>query len=66
MVSNGNLLFLTWAIKQSKACLGTVVHKKTAAVIAFTEVKSEDQWELANVVLAAKTNLCVPELLLCL
>jgi len=66
MVSNGNLLFLTWVIKQSKARLGTVVHKKTAAVIAFTEVNSEDQRELANVVSAAKANLCVPELLLCL
>jgi len=66
MVSNGNLLFLTWAIKQSKAHLGTTVHKKTTAVITFTEVKSEDQWELANVVLAVNANLCVPELLLCL
>jgi len=48
------------------ARLGTVVHRKTAAVITFTEVKSEDQWELANIVSAAKANLCVPELLLCL
>jgi len=45
-----------YVIVKSKARLGTVVHKKTAAVIAFTEVKSEDQRDLANLVSAAKAN----------
>jgi len=45
-----------YVIIKSKARLGTVVHKKTAAVLAFTEVRSEDQRELANLVSAAKVN----------
>jgi len=45
-----------YVIVKSKARLGTVVHKKTAAVLALTEVKSEDQRELANIVSAAKAN----------
>lgn len=36
--------------------LGTVVHKKTAAVCAMTEVKSEDEREFAALVSAAKAN----------
>ncbi|KAF9025010.1 L30e-like protein [Hymenopellis radicata] len=39
-----------------KARLGTVVHKKTAAVVALQDVKSEDQRELATLVSAAKAN----------
>jgi large subunit ribosomal protein L7Ae len=45
-----------YVIVKSKARLGTVVHKKTAAVLALQEVKSEDQRELANLVSAAKAN----------
>ena len=42
---------------QGQARLGTVVHKKTAAVVTLQEVKSEDQRELAMLVSAAKANL---------
>jgi large subunit ribosomal protein L7Ae len=45
-------------ILKGKASLGTVVHKKMAAVVALQEVKSEDQRELAMLVDAAKANLC--------
>jgi len=45
-----------YVIVKGKARLGTVVHKKTAAVVAIQEVKSEDQRELANLVSAAKAN----------
>jgi large subunit ribosomal protein L7Ae len=39
-----------YAIIKGKARLGTVVHKKTAAVVALTEVKSEDKSELSKLV----------------
>ena len=39
-----------YAIIKGKARLGTVVHKKTAAVLALTEVKSEDKSELSKLV----------------
>ena len=39
-----------YAIIKGKARLGTVVHKKTAAVVALTEVKSEDKNELSKLV----------------
>lgn len=39
-----------YAIMKGKARLGTVVHKKTAAVLALTEVKSEDKSELSKLV----------------
>jgi len=45
-----------YVIVKGKARLGTVVHKKTAAVLAVQEVKSEDQRELANIISAAKAN----------
>ncbi|PFH45665.1 hypothetical protein AMATHDRAFT_77957 [Amanita thiersii Skay4041] len=45
-----------YVIVKGKARLGTVVHKKTAAVLAIQEVKSEDQRELATLVSAAKAN----------
>jgi hypothetical protein len=41
-----------YVIVKGKARLGTVVHKKTAAVLAIQEVKSEDQRELATLVSA--------------
>ena len=41
-----------YAIVKGKARLGTVVHKKTAAVLAFTEVKGEDKSELSKLVSA--------------
>ncbi|KAK0538945.1 60S ribosomal protein L8 [Tilletia horrida] len=45
-----------YVIVKGKARVGTLVHKKTAAVAALTEVRSEDQRELANLVSAAKAN----------
>ena len=48
-----------YVIVKGKARLGTVVHKKTAAVLAVQDVKSEDQRELATLVSAAKANLYV-------
>ena len=39
-----------YAIIKGKARLGTVVHKKTAAVLALTEVKGEDKNELSKLV----------------
>lgn len=39
-----------YAIIKGKARLGTVVHKKTAAVVALTEVKPEDKNELSKLV----------------
>ena len=41
---------------QGKARLGEVVHKKTAAAVAVTGVKNEDQRELAQLVETAKSN----------
>lgn len=43
-----------YAIIKGKARLGTVVHKKTAAVLAFTEVRPEDKSELAKLVSTIK------------
>jgi len=45
---------IPYAIVKGKARLGTVVHKKTAAVLALTEVKSEDKSELSKLVSAIK------------
>ncbi|KUL92496.1 hypothetical protein ZTR_02695 [Talaromyces verruculosus] len=43
-----------YAIIKGKARLGTVVHKKTAAVVALTEVRSEDNSEFSKLVSAIK------------
>ncbi|PSN61063.1 cytosolic large ribosomal subunit protein L7A [Corynespora cassiicola Philippines] len=43
-----------YAIVKGKARLGTVVHQKTAAVLALTEVRSEDKNELSKLVSAIK------------
>lgn len=43
-----------YAIIKGKARLGTVVHKKTAAVVALTEVRSEDKSELSKLTQAIK------------
>ncbi|KAH8599799.1 60S ribosomal protein L8-B [Bisporella sp. PMI_857] len=43
-----------YAIIKGKARLGTVVYKKTAAVLALTEVRSEDKSELSKLVSAIK------------
>ncbi|KNZ52843.1 large subunit ribosomal protein L7Ae [Puccinia sorghi] len=45
-----------YCIVKNKARLGTVVHKKTAAVVAFTEIRSEDKNELAKLISAVKIN----------
>jgi large subunit ribosomal protein L7Ae len=46
-----------YVIVKGKARLGTVVHKKTAAVLVVSEVRSEDDRELSTLVSAAKANL---------
>ena len=56
------LLFVErWAyrdvIVKGKARLGTVVHKKTAVIVAIQEVRSGDDRELATLISVAKTNL---------
>jgi large subunit ribosomal protein L7Ae len=43
-----------YAIIKGKARLGTVVHKKTAAVLALTEVRGEDKSELSKLVSTIK------------
>jgi large subunit ribosomal protein L7Ae len=43
-----------YAIIKGKARLGTVVHKKTAAVLALTEVRSEDKSELSKLLSTIK------------
>ncbi|RFU31634.1 hypothetical protein B7463_g4694, partial [Scytalidium lignicola] len=45
---------IPYAIVKGKARLGTVVHKKTAAVLAVTEVRSEDKSELSKLVQTIK------------
>jgi len=45
---------IPYAIVKGKARLGTVVHQKTAAVLALTEVRSEDKTELSKLVSAVK------------
>ncbi|KXN82154.1 60S ribosomal protein L8, partial [Leucoagaricus sp. SymC.cos] len=45
-----------YVIVKGKARLGTVVHKRTAAVVALQDVKSEDQRDLATLISAAKAN----------
>lgn len=45
-----------YVIVKGKARLGTLVHKKTAAVAALQDVRSEDERELATLVSAAKSN----------
>jgi len=45
-----------YCIVKGKARLGTVVHKKTATALCLTEVKSEDQKDLASLVQVVKSN----------
>jgi len=45
-----------YVIVKNKARLGTVVHKKTAAVLTIADVRSEDNSDLAKLVSAAKAN----------
>ncbi|EIW78611.1 ribosomal protein L4 [Coniophora puteana RWD-64-598 SS2] len=45
-----------YVIVKGKARLGTVVNKKTAAVLVVEEVRSEDSRELATLISAAKAN----------
>jgi len=45
---------IPYAIIKGKARLGTVVHKKTAAVLALTEVRTEDKNELSKLITAVK------------
>jgi len=45
-----------YCIVKGKARLGTLVHKKTATAVVFTEVKDADKSELSHVVSAVKTN----------
>ncbi|MCJ1328805.1 60S ribosomal protein L8B [Thelotrema lepadinum] len=43
-----------YAIVKGKARLGTVVHQKTAAVLAISEVRQEDKSELSKLISAIK------------
>lgn len=45
-----------YVIVKGKARLGVVTGKKTSAVVAIDNVRSEDQQALANLVSAAKAN----------
>mmetsp|Transcript_25627 Transcript_25627/g.101118 ORF Transcript_25627/g.101118 Transcript_25627/m.101118 type:complete len:268 (-) Transcript_25627:410-1213(-) len=45
-----------YCIVKSKARLGKVVHKKTAAALAFTTVKSEDKPEFAKLVQSVRAS----------
>jgi large subunit ribosomal protein L7Ae len=45
-----------YCIVKSKARLGRVVHRKTAACLAFSQVNSEDKTQLSKLVEAVKTN----------
>ncbi|KAI5434388.1 hypothetical protein KIW84_021288 [Lathyrus oleraceus] len=45
-----------YCIVKGKARLGTVVHKKTAAVLCLTTVKNEDKTEFSRVLEAIKAN----------
>lgn len=47
---------IPYVICKGKARLGTVVHKKTAAVLALTEVRAEDKTELSKVIDTIKTG----------
>lgn len=47
---------IPYVIVKGKSRIGTLVHKKTAAVAVIQDVRSEDQRELANLVSAAKAN----------
>jgi len=47
---------IPYVIVKNKARLGTVIHQKTAAVLTITDVKKEDEKELATLVSAAKAN----------
>jgi len=48
---------IPFCIAKGKARLGQLVHKKTAACVAVTAVKNEDQREFAQIVEAAKVRL---------
>ncbi|KAF2220824.1 60S ribosomal protein L8-B [Elsinoe ampelina] len=45
---------IPYVIVKGKARLGTVVHKKTAAVLALTEVRQEDKNELSKLISTVK------------
>jgi large subunit ribosomal protein L7Ae len=45
-----------YAIVKGKARLGQVVHKKTSAVLAITNVRNEDRHEFSQLVSAVRTN----------
>ncbi|KAF9997561.1 60S ribosomal protein L8B [Entomortierella chlamydospora] len=47
---------IPYVIVKGKARLGTVVHKKTATALAFTETRPEDKAELASLITAIKAN----------
>jgi large subunit ribosomal protein L7Ae len=47
---------IPYVIVKGKARIGTLVHKKTSAVAAIQDVRSEDARDLATLVSAAKAN----------
>ncbi|XP_020592165.1 60S ribosomal protein L7a-1 [Phalaenopsis equestris] len=47
---------IPYCIVKGKARLGTIVHKKTAAVLCLTTVKNEDKLEFSKILEAIKAN----------
>ncbi|KAK4746665.1 hypothetical protein SAY87_025702 [Trapa incisa] len=47
---------IPYCIVKGKARLGTIVHKKTAAVLCLTTVKNEDKMEFSRILEAIKAN----------
>ena len=49
-------LDIPYCFVKGKARLGQLVHQKNAAVVALTEVRKEDEGDLANLTTAFRTN----------
>lgn len=47
---------IPYCFVKGKAALGKLVHQKNAAVVALTEVRKEDEGELANLAAAFRTH----------
>ncbi|KAK9943896.1 hypothetical protein M0R45_009486 [Rubus argutus] len=47
---------IPYCIVKGKACLGAIVHQKTASVLCLTIVKNEDKMEFSKVLEAIKAN----------
>ncbi len=47
---------IPYCFVKGKSKLGQLVHQKNSAVVALTEVRKEDEGELANLANAFRTN----------